>query len=90
MKDFFIVSHKYVSPPNREIPADPQLFTKSWHLNDIIKKLLMPIEQPVTPGVYNVLGDTLYTPNTDDTTSYILNLNSGLGVVSSDTLDLDR
>ena len=85
MRDFFAVSHKYRLAPSRV--AHAQLFTKSWHLNDAIKKILLQNYQP-EPSVYHIVGDTLYVQDTDTVSSNLLNLNAG--DVSNDLLDLDR
>ena len=85
MRDFFAVSHKYRIAP--KALATAQLFTKSWHLNDAIKKLLFENQQP-EPSVYHIVGDTLYAQDIDTVSSDLLKLNAG--VVSNDLLDLDR
>lgn len=86
MKDFFIVAHKYAT--NIVVDTMPDLSTKSWHLNDAIKKVIMSMQQPSSE--YHVEGDTLYAMTDDDVVSALLRINSGLGNVNSDTLDLDN
>lgn len=89
MKDFFIVAHKYATNNTTDVtPA--QLGTKAWHLNDIIKKLALSIEPTPTPTTYYVQGTTLYLDNLDNVLGDIININSGSGTVSSDTLDFDN
>jgi len=40
MRDFFVVSHKYATNIPSTEPIEPNLFTKCWHLNNAIKRLL--------------------------------------------------
>lgn len=88
MKDFFIVAHKYAT--NNTIDATPaQLGTKAWHLNGIIKKLALSIEPTSIPTTYYAQGTTLYLDSFDNVLGDI-NINSGSGTVSSDTLDFDN
>lgn len=62
MNDFFAVSHKYRLVLT--LSSEPQLFTKSWHLNDIIKKILL----------MNLSADyTVYVTDTDNNSSDLNN-----------------
>ena len=71
--------------------ATPELKNKSWHLNDIIKKILWNDITPLPPpeqGVYWKEDITLHTPSTDACVVDTFIFQSGLGVVTEHNLDL--
>lgn len=73
MKDFFIVSHKYAT--NIVVDIVPNLSTKAWHLNDVIKKIVIDICKQAEPL------------NTDNVVNTLFNSSAGLNNGNSDTTD---
>lgn len=73
--------------------ATPQLVSKSWHLNDIIKKILFDDIEPIpSHGLYWWSEpNTLHAPYTDGRDGDIFIYRSGKGVIVNDRiLNLDR
>jgi len=71
--------------------ATPELKNKSWHLNDIIKKILWNDITPLPPverGVYWKEDLTLNAPNTDTYIDDTFVFQSGKGVISGHNLNL--
>lgn len=65
MRDFFIVSHKYATNKQNIEPVDPNLFTKCWHLNNAIKRLLKLSSIQAQNSVYS-LSNPPSNVNTND------------------------
>lgn len=73
--------------------ATPQLVSQSWHLNDIIKKILFTDIAPVPVSYIYWWSEpyTLNAPSTDGRTYDTFIYRSGKGVIiNNHRLDLDR